>query len=387
MMDTVEALAQLVAFPTIAGESNAALIGWLAAQLFVLGARVRVLEGAQAGQANLLASLGPDADDGIVLSAHSDVVPVAGQDWSSDPFTLTEREGGRLHARGAVDMKGFLACALAAAARAAAGPPLGQPLHLAVSYDEEIGCVGVRTMLDTLADEGFQASGCIVGEPTDMQVALGHKGKIAGRILCLGEAAHSANPARGCNAINLAAGMVRQTELLQRWLGEHGVRDESYEVPFSTVHIGTIQGGTALNVVPDCCEMAFEMRLVLGEEPDPLLGRLRRAARRMTSPSRARGRRAAVEIEIGNAYPGLAMPGSAAFVAFVQSAAPARGSGSDRVDFGTEGGLFRQRLGLPTVVCGPGSISRAHRADEYITRAELAACDAFLDRIVHTLAA
>ncbi len=227
MIEAAEALARLVAFPTIAGEPNAALIGWLAEQLSALGARVRVLDGVRAGRANLFAILGPDGGDGIVLSAHSDVVPVAGQEWSSDPFALTERDGGRLHARGAVDMKGFLACALAAAARAAAGPPLGRPLHLAVSHDEEIGCVGVRSMLDTLAREGFRASGCIVGEPTDMQVALGHKGKVAGRVLCLGEAAHSANPARGCNAINLAASMVRQAEHLQRRLREHGVQDES----------------------------------------------------------------------------------------------------------------------------------------------------------------
>ncbi|MBV9749559.1 MAG: acetylornithine deacetylase [Acetobacteraceae bacterium] len=386
MIEAAETLARLVAFPTVAGEPNAALIGWLAEQLSELGARVRVLDGAQAGRANLFASLGPDSGDGIVLSAHSDVVPVAGQDWSSDPFALTERTDGRLHARGAVDMKGFLACALAAAARAA-DPPLGRPLHLAVSHDEELGCVGVRTMLDTLAREGFRASGCIVGEPTDMQVVLGHKGKLAGRILCLGEAAHSANPARGCNAINLAAAMVRQTERLQRWLREHGVWDDSYEVPSSTVHIGTIQGGTALNVVPDRCEMAFEMRLVPGEEPESLLGKLRRAARRVTAPARAGGRNARVEIEVGNAYPGLAMPDGGPFVAFVRSAAPVRSSGRERVDFGTEGGLFRQRLGLPTVVCGPGSIGRAHRADEYITRAELAARDAFLDRILETLAA
>ena len=323
MTEMTEALlAQLVAFPTVAGQPNDALIGWLAERLSAVGARVRVLEGAQPDRANLFASLGPDTGDGVVLSGHADVVPVEGQRWSSDPFVLTERDGGRLQARGAVDMKGFLACALAAATRAAvADLPLRRPLHLAVSHDEEIGCVGVRTMLDTLAREGFRASGCIVGEPTDMRIVLGHKGKIAGRIVCLGEEAHSANPARGCNAINLAAAMVRQTEHLQRWLLRHGARGESLEVPCSTIHVGTIRGGTALNVVPNRCEAAFEMRLLPGDDPDALLGRLHRAARRVAAPERARGRRAAVEIEVENAYPGLAMPEDAAFVALVRSAA------------------------------------------------------------------
>jgi acetylornithine deacetylase len=376
MDTTLDTLASLVAFPTVSQDSNDALIRYVAARLTQAGGAVRVLPGMKPGKSNLFARFGPDTGRGLVLSGHSDVVPVRGQDWASDPFRLTEREG-RLHARGAVDMKGFIASMITAATKPR---DYKRPLHLAISYDEEIGCVGVRDMLQDLAGQGFRAAGCIIGEPTGLQVATGHKGKIAGCICCRGEAAHSANPTLGVNAINLAGAMIRETEALQDWLIEHGARDEAYALPYSSVHIGTIQGGTVLNIVPERCDMEFEIRFLPGDVPEELIARLRAAAARLTDAPRNNGRSASIEINIANAYPGLQTPEDAPITQAV--AAAAGNAAKTRIGFGTEAGLFDEMLGLPCVVCGPGSIDRAHRPDEYITRAELEACDRFLERMI-----
>lgn len=377
---TVETLAQLVAFPTVSRESNEALIRYAAERLAAAGGRVRVLPGELAGKSNLIASFGPEGADGIVLSAHSDVVPTDGQEWASDPFALTERDG-RLYARGASDMKGFVACMLTAA-DGLRHARLARPLHIAISHDEEIGCVGVRSMLQRLAAEGFRAAGCIVGEPTGLAIATGHKGKIAGSIRCQGQAAHSANPMLGCNAINLAARMIGETEALQEWLAQNGARDAAYAAPYSTVHVGTIAGGTALNIVPDSCSLGFEIRLLPGDSPDDLLARLTARGQEIAASARSGGHAAAIEVSVQNAYPGLQTAEDAPIATLVRQA----GAGAAvKLSFGTEGGLFNDMLGVPTVVCGPGSIDRAHKPDEFITRDELAAGDAFLDRIVHSL--
>jgi acetylornithine deacetylase len=369
-------LERLVAFPTVSRDPNDGMIGFIAGTLRDLGGDVRVLPGIFPHKSNLIASFGPPGGDGIVLSGHSDVVPVEGQDWTSDPFTLRAQDG-QLYGRGSSDMKGFIACAIAAAGRAAL-KNLTRPLHIAVSHDEEIGCVGVRSMLATLASQGFSAAGCIVGEPTEMRVANGHKGKFAGCLRCRGQAAHSANPALGCNAIYLATGMIQELRALQDWLMTHGARDAAYEVPYSTVHVGTIEGGTALNIVPESCDVKFEFRLLPGDLPGALLARLRLTAEGLAAAEQARGRRASIEITEDNVYPGLATPQDASIIqtALAAGAAP----GLFKAGFGAEAGLF-DGIGLPSIVCGPGSIDRAHKADEYITEDELAACDAFLDRL------
>lgn len=377
---TVETLAQLVAFPTVSRNSNETLVRYAAERLAASGGRARVLPGELPGKTNLFASFGPEGGDGIVLSAHSDVVPTDGQEWASDPFTLTERDG-RLYARGASDMKGFLACMLTVA-DGLRGASLSRPLHMAISHDEEIGCVGVRSMLRQLAAEGFRASGCIVGEPTELAIATGHKGKIAGSIRAQGQAAHSANPTLGCNAINLAARMIGETEALQEWLIRHGAHDAAYAVPYSTVHVGTITGGTALNIVPESCGIGFEIRFLPGDLPDDLLARLTKRGEEIAAAARAHGHTAGIEISVQNAYPGLQTEEDAPIARLVKEAGA---NGTVKLNFGTEGGLFKDMLGVPTVVCGPGSIDRAHKPDEFITREELAAGNAFLAHIVHTL--
>lgn len=376
MSCTIDSLDRLVSFPTVAGGPNLALMDWLRERLAGLGARVRVMPGTDAQRVNLWAVLGPEGPEGVVLSAHADVVPVAGQAWTSDPFRLTEREG-RLLGRGAVDMKGFLA-GMVTAAEHASRRPLARPLHLLVSHDEEIGCVGVRPMLDALKREDFRAAACIVGEPTDLVIARGHKGKLAARVTLTGRAAHSANPALGVNAIGMAAAMVAEVEALAAWLTAHGLRDEAYAVPHATAQVGTIQGGTALNIVPAAAEFAFEIRFPAGEDHAALLDRLRARAQAI-----AEQRGGAITIAVTNLYPGLAEPETSPAVAL---AAQAGGTpGLAKLDFGTEAGLFREILGLPAVVCGPGSITRAHKPDEFITRDELAAGDAFLARVVESL--
>ncbi|GBQ89069.1 acetylornithine deacetylase ArgE [Gluconacetobacter johannae DSM 13595] len=384
MSRTVDFLARLVAFPTISRQTNLPLLDWVEGELAATGARIRRLPGDAPGRGSLLATIGPERDDGIVLSAHSDVVPVAGQDWTSDPFVLTERDG-RLYGRGSSDMKGFLACMLTAAHDAARRPALARPLHLAVSYDEEIGCVGVRALLRQLRDDGFRAAGCVVGEPTDLHVAVGHKGKVAATITCTGRAAHSANPWLGQNAILMAADMVRAIEALQRDVERDGARADGYAVPFGTVQVGIIQGGTALNIVPDRCQVAFEMRLLPGDDPAPYLERLRRAAAGVVADrAPLSGPGGEIAIAVDNAYPGL-VPDTASEICALGLAAAGRNEVVS-VGFGTEAGLFQEQLGLPCIICGPGSIDRAHKPDEYVTRAELAEGDRFLARVIDALA-
>ncbi|WP_298285519.1 acetylornithine deacetylase [Acidocella sp.] len=376
MPNTVEMLAALAAFPTISADSNESLIRFAAQSITDSGGHVQKLVGSEPGKFNLMASFGPAVGAGIVLSGHSDVVPVTGQAWQSNPFALTERDG-RLHARGASDMKGFLAAMLTAAARCEVAK-LTRPLHLIFSYDEELGCLGVRDLLARLAAEGFTAAGAIIGEPTEGRVITGHKGKLAGCICCRGRAAHSANPALGCNAIMLAGEMLGELRALQTAVAG-GARDDAYPFPFTSLHAGRIKGGVALNIVPDYCEIEFEIRHLPGTDTSALLARLRDAGARIGAASNG----GSVTVDITNHYPGLETARGAAITQIAL-----RASGTDqtgKIGFGTEGGLFSETLGLETIICGPGSIDRAHKADEYITRDELAACDAFLDQVIATL--
>ncbi|WP_234731848.1 acetylornithine deacetylase [Acidocella facilis] len=378
MTRTTAHLASLTAFPSISADPNEDLIRWSAGIVTAAGGRVQVLAGAKPGKLNMVASFGPQTGAGIVLSGHSDVVPVAGQDWHTDPFALTAKDG-KLLGRGSSDMKGFLAACLSAAERADT-TRLTRPLHLAFSYDEEVGCLGVRDLLERLQAENFQAEGCIIGEPTAQQVGFGHKGKIFGCFCCHGQPAHSANPALGCNAIGLAAEMVGAAETLQAELLATGMRDAAYPFPVTSVHVGTIKGGSALNIVPERCDVEFEIRNVAGEDAHALVAQLRARAAEIIA-RRGQGR---IEIEIANEYPGLETAPEDPFAAKILAAA---GTSPCKIGFGTEGGLFQSRLGLPVVVCGPGNIDRAHKPDEYITQDELDQCDAFLDRVIASLSA
>jgi len=381
--DSVAWLDRLIAFPTVSRDPNRDLIDCVASYLSSLGARVRVFAQPTGGKANLFASIGPDGPGGVLLSGHTDVVPVEGQLWSTDPFRMAERDG-LLFGRGAADMKGFLACALQAAG-IAASRRLAHPLHLAMSYDEEVGCTGVRGMLDVLAEEGLRPSLCIVGEPTGMQVATGHKGKLAARAVCCGVAGHSALAPLACNAIHLASDLVQGLRRRQERLAQVGVRDEGYDIPYSTVHVGRIEGGVALNIVPESCVLDFEIRTVGGDDAPAILAQIAGEAAALTATARRRFASAGIVIESLNDYPGLDTPANSEAFALARAladAGPAR-----KVSFGTEGGLFHQRLDIPVVICGPGDMAQGHVADEFVSRAQLAHCDRMLDALIERLLA
>jgi acetylornithine deacetylase len=382
-MNSTEILERLIALPTVSRDSNLQLISWVRGLLAEVDIECSLVRDDTGAKANLQATIGPAERPGVMLSGHTDVVPVDGQDWAHPPFVLTRR-GERLYGRGAADMKGFVACALAAAVRAA-GKRLRAPLHLAFSYDAEVGCIGVRRLIDVLGDAPVRPAFCIVGEPTSMAVATGHKGKTALRATCVGREGHSALAPLSLNAVHLGCDFVGVIRARQAEIAESGKRDGDYDVPYSTLHVGRISGGTALNIVPNRWEVEFEIRNLAADDPEWLVDGLRADAARIVEMARPQAAEADIRIEVENSYPGLGTPPDAEVVAFVKSLTGA--NGTTKVAFGTEGGLFSERLGIPTVVCGPGSMAQGHRPDEYITEEQMARCDAMLDALLDRLAA
>ena len=378
MIDSLTILERLVAFPTVSRTQNLGLISYLHDLLEAQDIQCRLIASEDGQKANLFASVGPSDRAGVVLSGHSDVVPVDGQAWSVDPFVLTEKEG-RLYGRGTADMKGFVACAVHALLRAAM-QPLDMPLHLAVSYDEEIGCVGVRRMLAVLRDAPIRPRFCIVGEPTELKVATGHKGKTAVRATCHGREVHSALAPFGVNAIHLAADLVKALQARQAALKSKSGGDEDYDIPYSTIHAGIISGGVALNIVPNRCQVDFEIRHLEGDDPVEILGQIKTEVATNLSASHAPSPGVDIEFEVVNSYPGLETPVDAEVVSFVKSLLGA--NSTIKVAFGTEGGLISEQLGVPTVICGPGSMRQGHKPDEFITRDQMARCDAMLDQLI-----
>jgi acetylornithine deacetylase len=379
-MDRIAILERLVAFDTVSHKPNLALMIWVRDLLEGAGIPAALIE-APGGKANLYASLG--AGPGVMLSGHTDVVPVEGQAWTSDPFTL-RRSGGRLFGRGTADMKGFVACALEAMLKAARRP-LRTPLHLALSHDEEVGCLGVRSLIDMLAAAPVRPLMCIVGEPTGMQVATGHKGKVALRATCTGREGHSALAPMALNALHLAADFIGALRAEQARIAADGLRDGDYDVPYTTVHAGLMQGGVQVNIVPNRATVDWEIRALAQDDPETVIAALRARAEGIVAPLRGNFPEAAILIDRLWDYPGLGTPSDAAVVRFVQSLTGA--NGTIKVAFGTEGGLFSQRLGIPTVICGPGSMAQGHKPDEYVTEDQMARCAAILDALVGRLEA
>ncbi|MEM7268066.1 MAG: acetylornithine deacetylase [Pseudomonadota bacterium] len=380
-MNSKEILRDLIAFPTVSRDPNRDLIDYCDALLQEAGAETIHIEDATRSKANLYATIGPADRPGVALSGHTDVVPVDGQDWSRPPFELTEADG-KLFGRGAADMKGFVACALVAA-QAAGERDLTTPLHLALSYDEEIGCVGVRSLIDHLAAAPFRPRFCIVGEPTSLAVATGHKGKTAARVEVTGREAHSALAPSGVNAIYLAADLISEIRQLQTGIETSGARDGDYDVPYTTLHVGRIDGGVALNIVPNKASFLFEIRNLIGDEPDALLTKIRTAAERIAADYQSTAPEVEFAIDVFNTYPPLDTPPDAEVANFVKSLTGA--NGTIKVAFGTEGGLFDRDLSVPTVICGPGSMAQGHKPDEFITQSQLDQCDAMLARLIDRL--
>ncbi|UUC50264.1 acetylornithine deacetylase [Pseudomonas citronellolis] len=378
MPSSRDILARLIAFDTVSRNSNLALIKYIQDYLAGLGVDSELFFDEAGGKANLFATLGPRDRGGVCLSGHTDVVPVDGQNWSVPPFELTEN-GGRLYGRGTADMKGYIACVLAAVP-AFLAQPLRVPLHLAFSYDEEVGCLGVRSLLADLERREHKPIACIIGEPTELKPVLGHKGKLAMRCQVHGAACHSAYAPQGVNAIEYAAKLINH-------LGEIGTRlaaperhDPRFDPPYSTVQTGVIGGGRALNIVPAECQFDFEVRALPSDDPQQVAEQLRDYAETELLPKmRAVTAEADIRFSELSAYPALATDPESEVAQLL-----ARLSGSDEfstVAFGTEGGLFDQ-AGIPTVVCGPGSMDQGHKPDEFVSVEQLAACDAMLLRLL-----
>lgn len=378
-------LQTLVGFDTVSQHSNLALIHFVRDYLAQYGIASQLVGNEEGTKANLYATIGPTDRGGVMLAGHTDVVPVAGQHWSSDPFHLTVRDG-RVYGRGAADMKGFIASVLAAVPALAAAR-LHTPVHIALTYDEEIGCIGVRRLLDVLGGLPVLPQMAIVGEPTLMRLVAAHKGKVAYRVRLRGKEGHSSNPAAGVNAVEYAAELITFIRQLARERVASGPFDPLYEVPYTTLHVGKMQGGTALNIIPAESAFEFEIRHLPEDDPEPLLHAIFSHARERLLPAmRAVDEAADIEFVELSSYPGLLTAPDATVVRFMLSLlgderAPAK------IAFGTEAGLFSQRVGIPAVVLGPGSIDQAHKPDEWLALEQLAACDALLATLVKRLGA
>ena len=385
-MNTRQWLERLVAFDTTSRNSNLDLIESVREGLAGHGVKSDVIASPDGRKANLFATL-PAADGqaqgGIVLSGHTDVVPVDGQDWSSDPFRIDERDG-RLYARGSADMKGFIATSLALVPEFLA-MPRKKPLHLAFSYDEEVGCVGAPVMLAELKQRGLRAEGCVVGEPTGMRVVVAHKGINLFRCRVHGKAAHSSLTPQGCNAIEYAARLICRIRDIADHYRAHGPYDEFYDVPFTTLTTNQIQGGIAVNTIPELCEFQYEFRNLPGMSVDAIRDQVEQYVRDDLLP-RMRKEYADADIDIANtaAAPGMETAEQEAIAELVRALTGDRET--RKVAYGTEGGLFQQ-AGIPTVICGPGHIEHAHKPDEFVALDQLAACEGFLRKLGRSLAA
>lgn len=372
-------LSTLVAFNTTSDLSNLDLVDWAERHLTSLGFRTERIYDASGCKANLWATIGPEDVPGYILSGHTDVVPVNGQTWTGDPFRLHVQDG-RAFGRGACDMKGFLAVCLTLAADMAAAR-LTAPLHFAFSYDEEIGCRGAPSLVQRIRDLPCRPQACFVGEPTLMSVVIGHKAKRSARATVRGLSCHSSLAPEGVNAVTWGARLVSEIQHISDRLSSEGARDDLYDVPHSTGHVGVFHGGDALNTVPDLAEIMFEFRTLPQDDPNALVDEVVRFATMKLEPQmRERCTDAGFSFNVYAAYPGLDTDPDSLVVRLAKQLA---GSNEHtKVAFGTEAGLFDSVAGVPTVVVGPGSIEQAHKADEWIAISELDRCASFIDRLI-----
>ena len=375
---SLEMIRTLVGFPTVSRDSNLELIHFVRDYLAALGAESRLTYNDERSKANLFATLGPRSTPGIVLSGHTDVVPVDGQAWDTDPFKLVEKSD-RLYGRGTADMKSFIAVVLALAPEFARRG-LTTPLHFAFSYDEEVGCIGVGRLISDLAQQGIMPKSCIVGEPTLMRPVIAHKGKVGFRCTVRGQSCHSAYAPHGVNAVEAAAEAIAYLKRMARRYRDAGPYDRGFDIAHTTVHTGVIRGGTALNIVPDECVFDFEFRNLPGDDPAAMLDEFRRHVATAIEPEmRAVNADCGFSITPLSAMPVLANAPEAEIVGLAQELSGNHDIG--KVSFGTEGSQF-QRAGIPAVVCGPGSIEQAHKADEYIAIEQVLKCEDFMRRLM-----
>lgn len=374
---STQLLDRLIGFPTISTDSNTDLIHFAAGYLESLGAKVRISPDETGLKANLFATLGPETDGGIVLSGHSDVVPVEGQDWTSDPFIMRE-EPGRLYGRGTCDMKGFIAASLAMASDYAT-LDLKRPVHFAFTHDEETGCMGARTLMKELHDLPYKPSACIIGEPTMMRIIEGHKGCYEYSVEFSGLAGHGSVPDAGVSAVEYAVRYVSHLMSLRPDLVKRCPAGSPFDPPWTTLQIGRVSGGIATNVIADKCQVDWEMRPVQISDADFVKSSINRLVEHDLLPAmRAVHPDADIVTHVLGEVVGLEpMPQSEALKLVAELTGA---NGTDVVCFGTEAGLF-QEIGIPTVVCGPGSIEQAHKPDEYVDLDQLDQCLVMLEKL------
>lgn len=374
-------LAKLVSFNTESQRSNLELIHFCRDYLAGLGVESRIVPSPDGQKANLYATIGPQAAGGVVLSGHTDVVPVAGQDWSSDPWTLTERDG-KLYGRGACDMKGFDAIALALVPEMLKAP-LKRPVHIALSYDEEVGCQGVRVMIKDMVEAGFAPSAVIVGEPSMMQVVTGHKGGMRMRTTVRGHAVHSSRVHAGVPAVMIAAELIQWHNEVMAENKARTPDDTGFEPPYTTLHVGVVQGGTAVNITAEHCSFTHEVRCIPGENDADYERRYRARLAEVEARMKAIAPETGIDFEVTSYTPAMGPEQGGAAETLCRRLTG--DNGSHVVSYGTEGGLF-QRAGWSTVVCGPGDIAQAHQPDEFLSVEQLDKGTEFVRGVIAELA-
>ncbi|MDS7594716.1 acetylornithine deacetylase [Agrobacterium tumefaciens] len=368
-MNAINILERLTGFPSIVGTSNEDICGWIANYLAAYGAKVSVLHGPEGDRANIFATFGPADVAGYVLSGHMDIVPATEPEWQSDPFVL-KADGDRFYGRGTTDMKGFLAAVLATAPELSA-MALKRPIHIAFSYDEEAGCRGVPHLIAKLPELCAKPAGAIIGEPSNMRGVRAHKGKAAARITLRGRSGHSSRPDQGVNAIHLMTGVLAKAVESAQALAQ-GPFDTTFAPPYSSLQVGTVRGGQAINIIPDLCVAELEARAISGVSPTALLEPIRAAVETLAANG--------IDIEWTpmSDYPALSLAAGSPLVALVEELT--RCASLAAVSYGTEAGLF-QAAGIDAIICGPGDIGRAHKPNEFITAGELAACQSMVEAL------
>jgi acetylornithine deacetylase len=382
----LELIRTLVSYDTTSRESNLALIHWVRDYLARHGVDSRLTYDDERRKANLFATLpaqdGNTTEDGVVLSGHTDVVPVDGQPWDTPPFEATIA-GERLYGRGVTDMKSFSAIGLAFVPELLRRG-LARPLHFALSYDEEVGCIGVRRLIADVVARGIKPSGCIIGEPSGMRPVVAHKGKRSHRCRVRGHEAHSSLTPLGVNAVQVAGELVTFLTHMARRFRERGGFDAAYDVPYTTVHTGVIRGGTALNIVPRDCHFDFEFRHLPFDDPEMLLADVKRFAATLLPEMHAVDPATHIEFDHISTLPGFDTHGGSEIAELGKACTGAHEFG--KVSFGSEASLFHN-AGIPAIICGPGHIAQAHQPNEWVALEQLALCEAFMHRLADRLCA
>jgi len=380
-LTAVELLDRLISFDTTSRNSNLPLIDFIRGHLEASGVPCRLSYDATGTKANIHAVIGPPSAGGLALSGHVDTVPVDGQAWTGDPFTLRRRDG-QLYGRGTTDMKGFVACMLAAVPDLAARR-FARPIHLLITYDEETGCGGAQRLISDWHDSAMKPGLCVVGEPTGMRPVIAHKGKVSIRVTARGLAGHSCDPRRGVNAVHAASEAISWVAAEARRVAAEGPFDAAFDPPYTTWHVGVMHGGTALNIIAEQAGFVMEMRTIPGQDPAQGLERLQSHVATAIEPAmRAVDPAAGFSFEILARLPALALDAEHRLARIVGEVTGFNAPGT--VSFGTEAGFYQQ-AGVDAIVCGPGDIALAHQPDEWISEDQLDRCGVFIRRLADRL--